>query len=38
MDNFTAGALSMNPSAMKVKIDEGDLGDEVLIDEANKIS
>jgi hypothetical protein len=38
MENFTAGALSMNPSAMKVKSDGGDLGDEVLIEEGAKMS
>lgn len=38
LDNFTTGALSMNPSAMKVKSDRDDNGDEVITDETVKIS
>ena len=38
IENFTTGALSMNPSAMRVKSDEGDNGDEVNTDETVKIS
>ena len=39
LDNFTTGALSMNPSALKVKSDGGgDIGDEVITDEAVKFS
>ena len=38
MDNFTTGALSLNPSAIKVKYERGDNGDEVIIDETAKYS
>jgi hypothetical protein len=39
LDNFTTGALSMNPSALKVKSGGGgDIGDEVITDETIKIS